>query len=446
MPLDSGNILMHKTWALLLAISLSLASAPLHADDLLVQADNLMKSKKPEAAYQLLAAQENNRAGDPDFDYLLGVAALDSGRRNEAVFAFERVLAINPGHNQARAELARAHFELGERVAAQVEFKAVLKTTPPTEVQKTIQGYLDTIDRQIEAEKTQVGGFMEVAAGWDGNVNAATGERNTAIAGLPVTLPNSLVRQEDFFVNLGGGIRARHQLGTEWTLLGAAGFNARLNKSTGQADFDNYTLDGNMGIAHTAGDTTYTLAYQHQTYYVDYHRYRSANGFTGQVQHNLDFNTQITVYGQISELVYPGLATKDGTRNTVGAALARALGDKRNTVFYIGAYMGDEGASVTRGDLQHGFAGVRAGGQMNLANQWTGFAYASVEQREYLALDPIFGVKREDVQFDITVGANYTASKEWTLRPQLQFTRSDSNIIINDFDRLQVSVAARRAF
>jgi hypothetical protein len=40
------------------------------------------------------------------FDYLLGIAALDSGKPDRATIAFERVLAVNPNFAGARLDLA----------------------------------------------------------------------------------------------------------------------------------------------------------------------------------------------------------------------------------------------------------------------------------------------------------------------------------------------------
>ena len=78
------------------------------------------------AAYQLLELLEADRAGDVDYDYLLGVAAVESGNSTRCAFALERVLAINPNHKDARAEMAKVHYLLGEGDAAKDEFNNVL--------------------------------------------------------------------------------------------------------------------------------------------------------------------------------------------------------------------------------------------------------------------------------------------------------------------------------
>ena len=59
-------------------------------------------------AYDELAPLQDSLSGQPEYDYLLGVAALDSGRNDEAIIAFERVLALIPNHAGAQMDIARA--------------------------------------------------------------------------------------------------------------------------------------------------------------------------------------------------------------------------------------------------------------------------------------------------------------------------------------------------
>jgi hypothetical protein len=87
-----------------------LAQAQSGADPLIDQAQLLITERNSAAAYALLLPQEVNRAGDPMYDYLLGIAALDSGRAAAAVAPLERVLAAQPGFSGARMEYARALY------------------------------------------------------------------------------------------------------------------------------------------------------------------------------------------------------------------------------------------------------------------------------------------------------------------------------------------------
>src|SRR3989338_2182926 len=107
-------LLLSAAW-----FSAALAGA-VHAEaDVLVRESlTLVEQGKAQQAFDQLAAAEAERAGDPDFDTVLGIAANDTGQFTRAVFALERVLTVQPGNSRARAELGRALFALGDNQAA----------------------------------------------------------------------------------------------------------------------------------------------------------------------------------------------------------------------------------------------------------------------------------------------------------------------------------------
>ena len=83
-----------------------------------------------ELAYQLAISNLTEWEGDTEFDFIYGIAAIESGSPNEAVFAFERVAltAEDPTLRQrARLELARAHLLTNNLVASQTLFTQVLE-------------------------------------------------------------------------------------------------------------------------------------------------------------------------------------------------------------------------------------------------------------------------------------------------------------------------------
>jgi outer membrane protein len=117
----------------------------MHTDTLIERARRLLEQRQPRQAYDLLLPHESLRAGDPEFDYLLGIAATDAGVPERGVFAFERVLALQPNHHLARAEIARAFLLLGERDSARREFEIVRRQPVPASVKQVIDHYLSAI-------------------------------------------------------------------------------------------------------------------------------------------------------------------------------------------------------------------------------------------------------------------------------------------------------------
>src|SRR3982751_3268712 len=112
-----------------LAMATALAVLPaLAADDPVV-----------ENARKLLAA------GNPKQAYAELVAALDSGKLEDAIIAFERVLAVLPNHAGAQMELARAYYAAGSFDLAEAAFVKLRSRNPPPAAQEAINRYLDAI-------------------------------------------------------------------------------------------------------------------------------------------------------------------------------------------------------------------------------------------------------------------------------------------------------------
>jgi tetratricopeptide (TPR) repeat protein len=414
---------------------------------LLQDAAKLIKSGKTEDAYALLAPQQAKLAGDPDYDYLLGIAALDSGKPNEAIFALERVLAVNPDNLQARAEIARAYFATGEKELARQEFEAVQSRHPPREVNATIQKFLDAINRG-QASSTLLSGYLEATVGSDSNVNSATGSSQVAIpafGGAIATLNASGVETRDSFANISGGGSVRHALSSDWSLFGGASFDQRMNST--QHIFNTGAINGNVGLNLTKARDSYSAALQLQSFSVDNKRYRDGAGMTMQWQHDLQSSSQFSGYFQYTDLKYPDQAVRDANRYVLGTAFASVLGGNYTPAVYLGLYAGEEKEKQSGVPyLGQKFYGVRTGGELSIAAQAKLFGSVSVESRLYGGDDPFFLVTRKDTQADLNMGVKFVMRKLWTVAPQLAYTRNQSNIIINEYKRTVLSVSLRRDF
>ena len=148
-----------------------LLSPGVRADVLTEQAKGLLDAGKSAQAFALLDVQESTRAGEVMFDFLLGLAALDVGQNTRAVFALERVLAMEPNNVRARAEIARAYLALGETETARKEFETVQKQGVPADVSLTLDRYIAAARRVQDQSKVSVNGYLELTLGYDSNLN-----------------------------------------------------------------------------------------------------------------------------------------------------------------------------------------------------------------------------------------------------------------------------------
>ena len=426
------------------AAALMLFAQVAFADETLDRAKQLMQQKNPQAAYELLEPLESHRAGDVEFDYLLGTAALDSGHRERAVFALERVLSVNPNYAQARAEIARAYFELGEKENAKREFENVRNSNPPEAVKRTIDRYLSA----LEVGPARFNGFVEIGFGHDSNVNSATASGQIAIpafGGIVSSLAPGSVKLSDNFITAAGGANFVYGFSPEWAVLAGAAARGQFNNH--YDEFNTGTLDGNLGLRWSPGREAFTLAYQGQDFQVDSKAFRTTNGLAAQWQHNFSEYSQASVFAQLADLKYPDQSPRDATRTIFGVAYGYGWDVPSKPVVFGSLYAGDEKTKDSAfQDLGNKPVGVRFGGQVSLSAATTLFGLLSYEDRVYGAEDPFFLVTRHDKTTDLRLGVDYAFTPNWHLVPQVSYTNNESNIELNKYDRTVVSLVARWTF
>jgi tetratricopeptide (TPR) repeat protein len=428
-----------------LAMAIAASAFTALADELTDRAKVLLARKDAKAAYALLLPQEGRRAGDPEYDYLLGVAALDSGEYERAVFALERVLAVQPNNHVARAEIARAFLAMGERDSARREFETVRQQTIPPEAKASIERYLAAI---AASETTQIAGFVEFGVGSDSNVNSATGNSQIALpalGGIVATLNPNSTRRSDTFAALSGGVNLTHRLSPEWSVVGGAAGAAKLNRKA--TEFDTLNVDANLGGRWNRGREAITVGAQFQTFELDWKRFRDTKGLVAQWQHSLDEARQATLFSQYSELRYPSQSIRNANRKIIGAAYAQAFSGDSAPVLFGSVYGGRE-SEIAAGvpHLGHVPVGVRVGGQMRLGAGVSAFANASYERRKYGGPEPFFLATRTDKQSDMSIGLSYVIYPGTTLIGQLARTDNRSNIPLNQFKRDLATLSLRFNF
>lgn len=436
-------------WAVFAALFASASGAL--ADAVTDRAASLLEQGKAREAFEILAPLESERSGSVEFDLLLGIAAVDAQQPTRAVFALERVLAMEPNNPRARAEIARAYLALGETDTARREFETVKGQAVPPVVKAAIDRYLTALDRIDDEGKTRARAFFEMGFGHDTNVNA--GPAIDQYQGF--TIPTTQQKMSDNFTTFAGGADFRMPLGKGLSLVGGLAASLRANMNRDQ--FDSSSIDGNIGVAHQNGKNVLSATLQGSSFSLAIdptnngiartsERYRDSAGFGLQWQHNYDQRTQSSAFVQYSELTYPGQRFRDASKWLGGLGFAKAFRDSPVLAFG-GVYFGDETAdNPNRNDLGFRMLGLRVGGQYTLREDLGLFGNLGFEHRRHHQDDPIALSRRRDDQTTVGLGLAWTPARDWRVTPQVQYMRNKSNIVINDFTRSVYSVTLRRDF
>lgn len=419
--------------------------APRTLAELLREAQRWIDGGEAERAWQALDARVGDYAGDPEFDYLLGLAALDSGRPGRAVLALERVLIVRPGFLQARAELARAYFALREHENARREFEAVSAGEVPEEVRQIIGRYLDAIRVREARGEPQFAAWAEIEAGYDSNPNfgSASGRwvlaDGTAVVPLGISRPRESAAMgallgADWTVPIGGA--------WQWTVGGRAA--TRRYPSAHTLDQDQFDL--NTGFAFRSGCHRIDMLIQGQHLELGGAAFRDAVGGLVQWQCDLDNRTRVGVYAQHFGFDFPDEDARDARRSGLGLTFARALEGAARPVVVAGVSGGRERSRRGFDNLSYDYRGLRAAFSRAIGGSWRGFASLAYETREFDGPEPFFGVVRDDRQTDLSFGAERALSREWIVAPTISWTRNRSNVAPNDFRRTQAGVVLRYRF
>lgn len=432
---------------LFLASALALIAGAAHADPLLDQARALIDGNRGSEAYALLAPEAEKRSGEPAFDLLLGSAAIDAGENTRAIFALERVLALEPGNARARAEMARAYLALGETDAARREFARVKEQGVPSAVAANIERLLSIADQFDDLTRPSLKAFVEAGIGIDSNISSSMSTSQVAFPGFNgvlMTFGPAFTADGDNFSTLGAGLRYRNPLGDGVAFLAGGRVDQRVNATNHR--FDTTTFDGNLGFQWDRGIDQFTLQAQSSALWIESDRYRIANGLSGQWLRSFGPRDQGALYLQYSDNTYPNQRLRDADRWVAGGSLGHAYDNGVSA--YVGAYAGFEKEHADNmKHLRHDLNGLRLGVEWRRNDGESYFAQLTHERRSHKGIEPFpVNTRRVDTQVSLGLGMNWIPAKNWLVTPQVMTMHNNSNIAINEFHRETASVTVRRDF
>ena len=443
-PTTIRKTLLQSFLLVYFAIFGNIASA--EVDDVVRQARALLEKGQARQAFDMLEPQEAKRAGDPDFDTTLGIAANDSQQHTRAVFALERVLTVQPGNSRARAELGRALFAVGDLSASRKVLQETKRENIPSEAAATIDQFLQAIERTEEAAKSSVRFYVEAGLGYDTNINSGPSNANVAVpafGGAIFTLNNTNLSTKDSFATVGAGLSARYVLDPRWSLIGNLSLNGRVHAKN--ETFDSTQFDANAGASYRYDKHEFSGVVQLGSYYINSARARDQYGVIGEWTYRINGEQQWSSYLQLATLNYPFQAAKDVNRTVVGTSYAH--GFRSGLLLFAGAYFGTEKPKNSAlPNLGHNLYGIRSGAQWRLSENVSVFSSLNFENRRFGGVDPLFLVARKDDQLNLSLGFNWTPAKHWKLTPQLTLTSVKSNIAVSNFQRAAIAVVLRRDF
>ncbi len=395
-------------------------------------------------AYQLADSNLTAWEGDTDFDFLYGIAAIESGNPNEAVFAFQRVAntASRPvTRERARLELARAHLLTNNLAASERLFTQVLATNPPANVRSNIQAFLTLIDERKKNQNSSFSFAISPVFGHDDNINSATsnGLIDTPLIG-EITLNSEGLKTADDFTDLTVSLGYKKPITRDRSIDVTVIANRHDNQSSDQFDID-YALGD---LSYSYGNNTHRFRHSLQAQkvyldgqsFIDTYRFNNSWQRAGQNGWYQSLSGSLSTTRNVNTRQAPNNELKDTNQVLLSGSLTK-LSERFTNTFTV--FYAQDAARDSAGEHNgRNFYGVAHSVLWRFNGQHTPYVRLSYQTTEYDDRHPVFfNDVRDDGNLSATLGWTWQYSQRLSFNSEMGYNDTSSNIPLFEFTRFK---------
>ncbi len=400
-----------------------------------------VKQKQFTKAYLRAIKIRAKNEGDPRFDYLYGLSALQTGHYNEAVFALDRVTVSTPNVIRPRLELARAYLKLNNKSAAIKEFNDVLKLSPPPVVEQKVLTYIAELikgDKKIAQSITKR--LASFSIGYNDNINFGSENTDVELPGFGIIALNpSAIKQQSAFAEAKFQIRKRNNKNRLMNTFLVANLTHRTYFK--ESDFDFTSLGFRAGVTFNKRKNQYQFVVKDQPVFLDGSLHSNTLGVDLIARKSIGDAKVVSVSLSIENYDNKTTPLSDRKRALLGLRLDQHIGETQNQ---FNLYGGTEWPNKNAGkQFSRNIVGVgyRATKDWNSRNK----SFLNLDYRRYKhkAAYPVFPDKRKDERYIVTAQHEWQFSDSATVLFTARHTNNMSNLDLYDAKRNEVKVGIR---
>lgn len=419
--------------------------------DSVAELNTLVANRQYNEAYILSQQLLDENEGDPNFDFLYGLAALETGHANEAVFAFERLVYVYPDQQRVKLELARAFYESNNLAASRDMFNEVLVTNPEEGVRRNIEAFLQAINERERNIAGRFSWFVNTNVGADSNINSATelGVIATPIGDIELSANGK--RIDDNFFDVGGGVAFNKPLSKTSGFNIAGSFNRHDNVDVDEFDLDVLSADANY--FHSFDKVRLSYGVRGQLIELNDERFQDSTSFIASLLNSPGNGWSRALTGAYTTVRYDtkldaNADLRDVDQYLLSGIVGKVMGKFNHSV---SVYFGDEDARREQGkNNAQRFYGVAFSEQYQWKPNHLPYFRISLHESDNKANAPIFSattpIKREDKTLSTSLGWQWRAGRFTNITTDVTYTDNESNIDLFSYDRLKFQTGLRFQF
>lgn len=401
-----------------------------------------------QSAYDSLIQLEVEHAGNSQFDYVLGLSALESGNAGYAVFALLRAISMDSRNIGAVLDLGRAYYHLGEYSESEKSLKEVLTYNPADNVKTVASYYLTSIyDKRAKSRVSPLIKRISVGlmGGYDSNANSSPAidtfleiplnEKSQALGSTFMSADLSLVSL--YRLNKGHSLNAKLKFAS---------------KKFKDADFVNSDIfTGSIGAEKRTPKTMFSINASAMQSYIAGNKSGGSLRLMGLSQYSLLKQTKVSVFSQWA-LIRNAEESKsrDVNQLNIGLGLLQTSEKRGNWQANITATYGQATAIQKLSSYGNKNYGLISSVVKRLNKKYNAKSIVSaalINTRYNGEFSTDAGVQlRRDWLASATWNNQMMISKTWQLGVSVLYTVSRSNVSLYDYRRTMTSLSVRRGF
>ncbi|MDH3646002.1 MAG: tetratricopeptide repeat protein [Gammaproteobacteria bacterium] len=425
-----------------LAIGLFMVCNAVCADEeVLRQAESFINDGRHADARQILEPLEAEYIGDPRYDYLMGLAFLETGDPGLAVFALQRAIANDPRFAGARVDLGRAYYASGAYKDARDEFERLRDENPPPAARRAIEEYLSLIanrQRRLRMEYR-----LGARTGYDSNANSATAIN----AFLGFNLLEESRETSSSFAEFSGNIVILKPLSANLLLDTRLGLRRRNNPDASFVNSSNGDLS--VGIKHVTEGVSKSLRLQ--AYRVDVDDKLNSQGvaLAGAWDFNVREKLRVGVLGRVGQTTFGnGLEIKDVDQYLFGVSAGWTYGDGDRASLGGSLLVGSDDPRRSGSRYARDLAGLRFNAGWSFSSQFRAQFTAGLMHSDYdeVFFEQQFNSPRSDTLVQAAVKLDWRISSKWLMSHVVSYANNDTEVDVFAFERVETSLSINRVW
>ncbi|MDO6447053.1 surface lipoprotein assembly modifier [Colwellia sp. 1_MG-2023] len=426
----------------LIPFSLVIQANNYNEKDLLNKLKTEVDKKNYANVLSLAKTYQDDYLGDPEFDFFLGIAALESNQVDVSVFAFERVVANKPNWLDAKLYLTKAYYQSSNYQAALEQCKSILsRPNIPTNLQKLTRDLCTSTENKLTQQASRIKHQLSANIGYDGNINAGTSEERIFLPFLNdyVNLDENSRELSDEYLKLNYQLQST----TALTQTSKININTQINAQQFANETDYNRLTAQVGVQYIQSFDAFdfNIGGQITPLWFDGEYYRLQSSVLTGVQAKLSDSWMLGGRLMLRKTSNQQQELLDTDDYSVGLTSHYYHSNSR---YSVSIERLEEDGKVDSNSRTIDMISLSSLWLLN--SQWLASMNVSYQRQEYRGQHPYYLAQREDDVWLASSFLQYQMSKTFSYRLSVNVQDKNSNLDLFSYRRSDINLSATMSF